>query len=374
MVALKPCMEINTINSWAAFINRILISLFILSSLLRSQWSTDLSSPQNLGDGIQPQMAATSNGGVFIAWITDGDYHVYVQFMDELGIGQFGDSGLLISDNENASWIAIYHLNIVVDANDNAIISTVDQRTGSWEVYVWKIAIDGSMLWANEGLQITNSSTSNMSPRLEVMDDNSVVVTCSHNDGEILFQKISSEGDLLWGDGIIKQDDSKYLVSPQSVLDENGDIVFQWLRQSSGWPIYSEIFVQKYGMNGEPLWEAPVLVVGPTSFPMGNFSQQLNPAYGGGICVAWTELAGNVQNAIVESITDEGMSMWGGGIDLSENSNNFRMSPVLVITENSHEVMAIWKEANGSQSQRGIFGQRIAVSYTHLTLPTKRIV
>ena len=238
MVALKPCMEINTINSLAAFINRILISLFILSSLLRSQWSTDLSSPQNLGDGIQPQMAATSNGGVYIAWITDGDYHVYVQFMDELGIGQFGDSGLLISDNENASWIAIYHLNIVVDANDNAIISTVDQRTGSWEVYVWKIAIDGSMLWANEGLQITNSSTSNMSPRLEVMDDNSVVVTCSHNDGEILFQKISSEGDLLWGDGIIKQDDSKYLVSPQSVLDENGDIVFQWLRQSSGWPIY----------------------------------------------------------------------------------------------------------------------------------------
>ena len=359
MVALKPCMEINTINSLAAFINRILISLFILSSLLRSQWSTDLSSPQNLGDGIQPQMAATSNGGVYIAWITDGDYHVYVQFMDELGIGQFGDSGLLISDNENASWIAIYHLNIVVDANDNAIISTVDQRTGSWEVYVWKIAIDGSMLWANEGLQITNSSTSNMSPRLEVMDDNSVVVTCSHNDGEILFQKISSEGDLLWGDGIIKQDDSKYLVSPQSVLDENGDIVFQWLRQSSGWPIYSEIFVQKYGINGDPLWEAPVLVVGPTSFPMGNFSQQLKPAYGGGICVAWTELAGNVQNAIVESITDEGMSMWGGGIDLSENSNNFRMSPVLVITENSHEVMAIWKEANGSQSQRGIFGQRI---------------
>jgi len=77
-------MEINTINSLAAFINRILISLFILSSLLRSQWSTDLSSPQNLGDGIQPQMAATSNGGVYIAWITDGDYHVYVQFMDEL--------------------------------------------------------------------------------------------------------------------------------------------------------------------------------------------------------------------------------------------------------------------------------------------------
>ena len=352
-------MEINTNNSWTAYVVRVAIILAISATFLSAQWSTDISSPQTLGSGIQPQLAATANGGVYIAWITDGDYHVYLQLMDELGIGQFGESGLLISDNENASWIAVYHLNIAVDGNNNAIISTVDQRTGSWEVYVWKVAPDGSMLWGDDGLQITNSSTSNMSPRLAILDDNSVVVTCSHNDGDILFQKISSEGDLLWGDGIIKQDDSRYLVSPQSIKDESGDIIFQWIRQSSGWPIYSEIFVQKYGLNGDPIWEEPLLVVGPTSFPMGNFSQQLIPAFGGGIFVAWTELTGNVQNALIQSIADEGLLIWDGGIDLSENSNNFRISPMLAIAENSHEVMAVWKEANGSQSQRGVFAQRI---------------
>lgn len=352
-------MEINTNNSWTAYVVRVAIILAIGATFLPAQWSTDISSPQTLGSGIQPQLAATANGGVYIAWITDGDYHVYLQLMDELGIGQFGESGLLISDNENASWIAVYHLNIAVDGNNNAIISTVDQRTGSWEVYVWKVAPDGSMLWGGDGLQITNSSTSNMSPRLAILDDNSVVVTCSHNDGDILFQKISSEGDLLWGDGIIKQDDSRYLVSPQSIKNESGDIIFQWIRQSSGWPIYSEIFVQKYGLNGDPIWEEPLLVVGPTSFPMGNFSQQLIPAFGGGIFVAWTELTGNVQNALIQSIADEGLLIWDGGIDLSENSNNFRISPMLAIAENSHEVMAVWKEANGSQSQRGVFAQRI---------------
>ena len=161
---------------------------FLLITFLSAQWSSDFSSPQLLGDGIQPQLAATSDGGVFIAWITDGDYYVYIQRFDHLGIAQFGDTGLLVSNNNNASWIAVYHLNIAIDGEDNAIISTVDQRTGSWEVYAWKISPEGTMLWGADGIAITNSSTSNMSPRLTILDDNSVIVNCSHNDGEILFQ------------------------------------------------------------------------------------------------------------------------------------------------------------------------------------------
>ena len=332
---------------------------FLFTTCLSAQWSTEFSSPQFLGSGIQPQIASTSDGGVYIAWITDGNYHVYVQRMDELGMQQFGDAGLLVSDNDNASWIAVFHLNIVVDGDDNAIISTVDQRTGSWEVYAWKVSPDGSMLWGEDGLTVTNSSTGNMSPRLTILEDNSLIITSSHNDGEILFQLISSDGDLLWGEGIIKQDDTRNLVSPQSIVDENGEIVFQWLRQSSGWPIYSEIFVQKYALSGEPLWAEPMLIVGPTSFPMGNWSQQLLSAPNGGSFTAWTEMSGNVQTAIVESITDEGSTLWNGGMELSANSNNFRMSPKLVISNISREMMAVWREANGSQSQRGIFAQRV---------------
>ena len=339
---------------------------FLLITFLSAQWSSDFSSPQLLGDGIQPQLAATSDGGVFIAWITDGDYYVYIQRFDHLGIAQFGDTGLLVSNNNNASWIAVYHLNIAIDGEDNAIISTVDQRTGSWEVYAWKISPEGTMLWGADGIAITNSSTSNMSPRLTILDDNSVIVNCSHNDGEILFQRISPDGALLWGEGIIHQDDTKFLISPQSVLSEGNEILFQWLRQSSGWPIYSEIFMQKYSLDGEPVWAEPVLIVGPVSFPMGNWSQQLLSTPGGTSVSAWTELAGNVQNAIAESLTEEGESLWDGGVDLSGNSNNFRMSPILRVTEGTEEIMAVWREANGSQSQRGLSAQLLDSTGSHL--------
>jgi len=337
----------------------IFIRLFLLTVFTYAQWSSDPSTPQLIGTGIQAQVAPTSDGGIYIAWLTDGNYHVYIQRMDNTGISQFSDFGLLVSDNDNASWIAVYHLNLAVDGNDNAIISTVDQRTGTWEVYAWKISPNGSMLWGDNGIAITSSSTSNMSPRLTIVPDNSVIVTCTHNDNKILFQNISSDGELLWGDGIILEDDTKSLISPQSIINTDGDIIFQWIRQSSGWPIYSEIFIQKFNFNGDPIWADPSLIVGPVSFPMGNFSQQLLTAPNGGVFIAWTELSGNAQNAIAESVSDEGTSLWDGGINLSTNSSNFQMSPMLSIAEGTEELMAIWREANGSQSQHGIFAQRL---------------
>ncbi|MFL2982897.1 MAG: hypothetical protein ACJZ12_00725 [Candidatus Neomarinimicrobiota bacterium] len=336
-----------------------LITFYFFITFLSAQWSSDILSPQFIGNGIMPQVASTSNNGVYVAWLTDGNYHIYVQRFDQLGIPQFGDSGILISDNDNASWIAVYHLNIIVDGNDNLVISTVDQRTGNWEVYAWKLNLDGLLLWGEDGLVITDESTSNMSPRLTIADDNSVIVTSSHNDGEVLFQRISPDGQLLWNQGIIKSDDTMYLISPQSIVNNDGELIFQWLRQSSGWPIYSDILVQKYDIDGNPLWTDPVIVVGPVSFPMGNWSQQLISNSEGGSITAWTELVGNVQNAIVESIDESGGSLWSGGIDFSDNSNNFRMSPILTLCDSSRDVVSVWREANGIQSQRGLFAQRI---------------
>ena len=124
-----------------------IISALLFTAITFAQWSLDPALPQLLGSGVQPQVAATSDGGVYMAWITAGNYHVYLQRFDPAGEPQFEENGMLVSDNANSSWIAIYHLNIVVDSDNNAILTTVDERTGNWEVYAWKIAPDGTMLW-----------------------------------------------------------------------------------------------------------------------------------------------------------------------------------------------------------------------------------
>ena len=100
-------------------LKNIFIQSLLLTSFASAQWSSDPSLPQMIGTGVQPQVAPTSDGGVYIVWLTDGNYHVYIQRLDAEGEIQFDESGLIVSNNNNASWIAVYHLNIAVDGDDN---------------------------------------------------------------------------------------------------------------------------------------------------------------------------------------------------------------------------------------------------------------
>jgi len=337
----------------------IIYSLFIISDTY-AQWSIDPASPQSLGSGIQAQVAATSDGGVYIAWLTDGNYHVYIQRLDAAGEAQIGAINMQVSDNNNSSWIAVYHLNLAVDSDDNAIITTVDERTGIWEVYAWKIAPDGSKLWGDDGVALTTSGVINMSPRLTVLPDNSVVVTCTHDNNTVLFQRISSDGTLLWDDGIQIEDNNASLVSPQPTITAEGNVLVQWIRQTGSPPYYnSELYLQTYDLDGNPLWMVPIVAAGPVVFPMGNWSQQSVAEAGGGSFSAWTQFSGNVQNAVSQHITGEGTLAWTGGVDLSTNSSNFRISPMLAVGDETQELMAVWREANGGQSQHGVYAQRL---------------
>jgi len=187
-----------------------------------AQWTDNPENPQLLGNGIQPQVKMASNGGVYFTWLTNGDYHVYLQRLNQQGISQFSDGGMLISDNNNASWIAVYHLNLVVDNEDNAIITLVDQRTGPWEVYAYKIAPDGTMLWGADGLTLSDSGIDNISPRLAVLSDNSIVVTWSKNYSSIICQRISPDGDLLWGEGVAINNLIADLLSPYPIISSGG--------------------------------------------------------------------------------------------------------------------------------------------------------
>ena len=341
------------------------LTICLIFSLTSAQWSSDPASPQLMGTGIHAQVAATSDGGVYIAWLTDGNYHVYIQRLDAAGEAQFEESGMLVSNQPNASWFAVYHMNLAVDDDDNAIISTLDTRTGLWQVYAYKIAPDGSMIWGEDGLVLSASGVESISPRLTVLPDNSVVVTWTHNWNAVSFQRVSSDGELLWGDGILIEDDDEdaTLISPQPIVTAEGDVLIQWIRQSGPYPWApdSELYLQKYDYDGNPLWSEPTIAVGPVQFPNGNWLQESVAETSGGSFSAWTDFSGSGgnQNAVAQHITGDGELSWSGGVDLSTNTSNFRISPRLTVAEETQELMAVWGEANGTQSQHGVYAQRL---------------
>ena len=342
------------------------LSLSIILTICLGQWPTSPDDPLLIGDGVQAQVKETSDGGAYIAWLSDGNnYQVYLQHLNSDGEPQWGDGGMVVSGQPNSSWIAVHHMNLAVDGNDNAIISTLDTRTGLWQVYAYKISPDGSMIWGEDGLVLSASGVESISPRLTVLLDNSVVVTWTHNWNAISFQRVSSDGELLWGDGILIEDDDEdaTLISPQPIVTAEGDVLIQWIRQSGPYPWApdSELYLQKYDYDGNPLWSEPTIAVGPVQFPNGNWLQESVAETSGGSFSAWTDFSGSGgnQNAVAQHITGDGELSWSGGVDLSTNTSNFRISPRLTVAEETQELMAVWGEANGTQSQHGVYAQRL---------------
>jgi len=337
------------------------ITACMIFSFVQAQWSSDPASPQLLGSGVQAQLKATSDGGVYVAWLTDmGGYHVYLQRFDAEGVAQFDDGGMLVSDNPNASWIAIFHMNLDVDSDDNAIITVLDERSGLWNVYAYKISSSGSMLWGDDGVSVSNSNQTNYSPRLAILPDNSVVVAWSPNSTTVEIQRISSDGNLMWGSGILIADNNEAMMSPQPIVDSNGDVLAQWIGQSGPfWAADSKLYLQKYDLDGNAQWDNPALAGGPVVFPMGNWSQGLIADNNGGSFSSWTRMSGNTQSSFTQHINADGDLSWTSPVEFSSNSSSFRMSPRLAISEDSQELMAVWNQSNSTQSHRGVYAQRL---------------
>jgi hypothetical protein len=92
---------------------------------------------------------------------------------------------------------------------------------------------------------------------------------------------------------------------------------------------------------------------------MGNWSQQSISDGISGSYSAWTRMSGNVQSATTQHVMGDGAVSWAGGVNFSTNTSSFHISPRLAISENSQQLMAVWNESNGSQSQRGVYAQRL---------------
>ncbi|MBC8374478.1 MAG: T9SS type A sorting domain-containing protein [FCB group bacterium] len=341
----------------------------ITALIVRGEWSNDPGNPVNLGTGIQPQIVSTSDGGAYVAWLTSGNFHIYLQRLDINGNPQWNTGGILVSDAPNSSWIAVYHMNLAVDAADNAIISSVDTRTGNWEVYVYKIDTAGTHVWNEDGLVLSSNGSENIAPRLLVEpSDTSIVVSWfeSANNSSLHLQRISPAGEQLWGaGGLTVSTFNASLVSPQPALSSDGHILVQAIKQTGSFPaLSSQVILQKYALDGTAQWNAWLPLADPVGFPLGNWLQDIQPDLQGGAFSSWTEMTSQNQTGKIQSVGDTGSLDWAFPTEASTSENNFRVSPRLTPANDGSGVYAVWGESDAAQINRGILAQLIDTTGT----------
>lgn len=161
--------------------------VFCAAALIaHAQWSSNPVTNQPIadlsGDQAVPKLAATLDGGAWIAWFdhAGANYDVRLQRVDANGYEIFPHNGILVSGNaQNTSLI---DWDLITDSFDNAVLTFTDIRAGGdLDVYAYMISPTGSFLWGANGVTLSNDANFEGNPVVAEMDDGSFVFAWSRS-------------------------------------------------------------------------------------------------------------------------------------------------------------------------------------------------
>lgn len=330
-----------------------------------------------IGDQVLPKVVANvDNGESYISWFSNSganQFDIYMQRLDADGNKMWADEGLLISDHPTMSWVTDYDL--VIDNDGCAILVTQDERTGSSDVFAYRISPEGEFLWGADGIALTNDTDFNPSPKALIDQEGNIIVNWGvESNGmfaKLALQKLSVDGQLLWGENTVISSDSMHTLMPSIILSEDTATTVVWIQTVStdtadgNWPkMYA--YAQKIDKNGNLAWSDIVAIDTAENMPLAFFSPSLASDADGGFFVGWKAFPVNALNhsCYVQHINTDGEAIWAQNGILASDSVQFgHANPKLTYLPQSDELFLFWtanRDINAGDNHIAIFGQKFS--------------
>jgi hypothetical protein len=344
----------------------------LLPGAAAAQWGPDsllnLEVCDQTGEQVTPKIVETSDGGCFISWFDSrgGGYALYLQRLDADGNELLGEDGLLVSDEPQQSWLVDYDM--AVDSDDNAFIVFSDTRNtpDELDVSAYKISSDGTFLWGADGICLSDTSTVSFeaAPSVAVTPQGNSIVAwgSSGDDYTIILQKLSPDGDRLWGDwGITLDDPVRSLALPQLVPAGQDSAIVLFKSSTGSFPYQTTwLYAGLLDAAGDWAWDdTPILI-----YDSGHLSAWTNPEIkpdgeGGAICCWHDNIDLSTFEVWVQHVSADGDMMFPmNGAQASTNSTDrLHMYPTALYCPDEGKTYVFWVEENDNQSAYGIYGQ-----------------
>jgi len=343
-----------------------LFVLILIPFFLTAQWSDDPFQNSQVtdlaGEQVIPKIA--SNEGItYIGWFSleNGNYNVRLQKLDSQGYEQWEHNGLLISDHTSMSWLTDWDMTI--DQDNHAILTFQDIRNGgNNNIYAYRISPEGDFIWGEDGLELSNSTAFDASPKVTALNSGNIVVSWSSED-EIIMQKVSPDGNLLWGENGITLSCTDTYSWPQLLPVGDDDVILKFFEDSGPfWAPTRHVLAQRFDPDGNPVW-ANITIISDAGgisawtqiFPFINDGND-------GFFIAWHDDrdSNNLASIFIQHVNSEGEILFiDDGIEVSTMPNRNHFYPDLAYLPNTEEVFIFWSEMDGDQNQRGLYGQKM---------------
>jgi len=366
-------------------------------------------------------------GGLAMTWTEQPDAFVliYAQAIDENGDPLWGDMGIRTSTLDY--WYAQANPKISYDGEDGYIVAWDEtNQSSTWErdIKAQRI-VNGERVWDEEGVQIAyqtggsqvdhflenvieryfvwfrsdqtdiyaklldedgevadgwddygnlicSANGNRTSTRSVITDEGLLIVWEDKRDGasDIYGQLINENGEIQW------EENGKLLIdyeNDQSIITMQYDNDYFYLtwRDARIDPGAQDVAIQKFDMNGEPVWPEPA------PFVVSNDIIQDNPTMvkvGENILVAWENDYSDIGADVhVQLITgDNGNTAWSSEGEVLVAAEKRQVLARLVSFDNMYAFSA-WSDgrSSGKEEIKGIYAQKIDATFgTHADDPS----
>ena len=152
-----------------------------------AQWTDDaaLNTPVETGAHDQDviKLGVAPDGSSWVGWFDfrPGGIQVRVQRLGAEGVATFAPGGLLVSDHPQNTFVVDWDLD--ADNDGNCMLTFVDVRNGGdFDAYAYLIAPDGTMLWGDDGVTVSDNTEFEADPRIIQNTDGDYLVVWSRFD------------------------------------------------------------------------------------------------------------------------------------------------------------------------------------------------
>ena len=245
-----------------------------------------------------PAIASDGDSGAIITWMDNRNYstEIYGQRVNSQGIVQWTINGIPVSNGSGQAFPAM-----ISDGSGGTVITWSNSTNSDYySVYAQKINSNGQTLWTQPGILVSTVPQA-LGQQFIASDDSggaiigfqSFGINSNVNDTSIYAQRIKADGSTQWtSKGIRICSDSASQSFPAITSDGNGGAIITWSDDRND---YGDIFAQKISSNGAIKWP----LIGEavcTASELQEFPAIVSNGSGGAI-ITWEDSRNNNSNS-----------------------------------------------------------------------------
>lgn len=306
---------------------------------------------------LDPQIVTDGANGAIIVWHDlrfESDYDIYAQRIDESGKNKWGEQGIPVYAGRGNQW----YPQAVPDLSGGAIITWQDFRSESeYDIYAQRISGNGDLIWGSAGVPICTAPGNQRPPQI-ISDNQGGAIITWHDDRignfNIYAQRVTEDGTVLWmKDGVTVCDTTNIQAFPKLATDGMAGAIIVWEDYRNGNDF--DIYAQRVNYLGNAVWRANGISICSAS------NHQRKPVIisdgVGGAIISWIDYRNNNADIYAQRVDGNGNLLWSPTSGVAICTARNAQTEVQICPDGAGGAIFVWQDLRSGEAD--IYAQRV---------------